>query len=238
MLNTSSPISGVVSCSMLPNLQRGDFIIVQGAPVNAYHINMTRQELDSLDAPATETIGGRSMVINGSIFPYCINNRTNPICAEFISNPTQLVETKGAFTYNYQRCDLSFSSGQLESEPCLKSITFHGTDYMSNFSNDIIVYQPPKGDYYALVGDIVHRALFVIDVDGSTYYLTRGDNNPIIDIQAYDYTDNLENHPVPQADLRGKVISRVPYLGYFKLFIVGSFTADPQCDTQLTFQHV
>ncbi|MFZ5500463.1 MAG: hypothetical protein ACOY58_00930, partial [Candidatus Micrarchaeota archaeon] len=28
MLNTSAPISAVVSCSMLPDLQRGDFVIV------------------------------------------------------------------------------------------------------------------------------------------------------------------------------------------------------------------
>ena len=46
VLNTETPVSGVVSCSMLPNLQRGDFVIVQGAPISAYKLEMTQSELD------------------------------------------------------------------------------------------------------------------------------------------------------------------------------------------------
>src|SRR5271157_1983367 len=91
VLNTSSPISGVVSCSMLPNLQRGDFVIVQGAPVDAYQINMTQVQLDSLDDPATITAAGASMTINGSIFSYCISNQSGPICQDFINSPESLV---------------------------------------------------------------------------------------------------------------------------------------------------
>jgi len=237
VLNTSSPISGVVSCSMLPNLQRGDFVIVQGASVDAYQINMTQAQLDSLNDPATITAGGASMSINGSIFSYCISNQSGPICQDFINSPESLVEQKGAFTYKYERCPIDMS-GVEKSEPCLRSITFNGVEYLTNFSNDIIVYSPPKGDLYASVGDIVHRVFFVINVDGQKYYLTRGDNNPILDLQVYDYGSGLMNHPIPQQDVRGKVITRIPYLGYFKLFISGYFDADPQCQTQLTFDHV
>jgi hypothetical protein len=238
VLNTSSPVSGVVSCSMLPNLQRGDFVIVQGAPVSAYRISMTKAELDSLNGQAFVSINGKNATIEGSIFAYCIRDRTNDVCQEFIKSPESLVERKGAFTYRYERCPMNFSSGELKSEPCLESVTFHGTQYLTNLSNDVIVYAPPAGDLYSMVGDIVHRVFFVMDVDGKTYYLTRGDNNPILDLQVYDYGSGMMNHPIPQDRVRGKVIARVPFLGYFKLFISGYFQEDSQCKTQLEFTHV
>jgi signal peptidase I len=238
VLNTSTPVSGVVSCSMLPNLQRGDFVIVQGAPVNAYEIEMTKTELEALSGPSLVTFGSNNATIEGSLFPYCINNKNSDMCRFFISNPEAFMEKKGPFTYKYERCSLVFSSGSTASEPCVKSVTFKGTEYLANFSNDIIVYQPVAGDYYSLIGDIVHRAMFKINVEEKTYYLARGDNNPILDIQAYDYARVLENTPVPQDNIRGKVIFRIPLLGYFKLFISGYLKEDPQCKTQLDFTNV
>ena len=241
LLNTSAPISGVVSCSMLPNLQRGDFIIVQGAPPNSYHISMTKDELAALNTPAQITYGDQqkqNITIPGSIFVYCNAQRTADVCQSFLDAPENFTEKIGPFTYHYGKCPISFSSGQSGYQPCVESITFHGTDYKTNFSNDVIVYQPNKGDYYSLVGDIVHRAMFSINVDNQTYYLTRGDNNPILDVQAYEYANSLANHPVPASNVRGKVIFRIPILGYFKLFIMGYFQEDPQCKTQLSFDHI
>jgi len=242
ILNTGSPVSGVVSCSMLPNLQRGDFVVVQGAPVRAYEISMSQAELESLNDKAQIATPDTNATIDGSIFPYCIKNRnagiTEAMCQEFIKTPESVVERKGAFTYRYERCSISFSNGDVKSEPCLKSVTFHGKQYLTNLSDDIVVYQPAKDDIYARVGDIVHRTFFAIDVEGKKYYLTRGDNNPILDLQAYDYNSGTGNRPIPQANLRGKVIGRIPYLGYFKLFISGYFQEDAQCKTQLEFSHV
>ncbi len=239
VLNTSSPISGVVSCSMLPNLQRGDFVIVQGAEPKAYEINMTQAELDSLSgSKAVISYGGKNASIDGSIFAYCLSNRAADFCSALIADPSSVVERKGAFTYRYESCPISFSSGDTEQEPCLKSVTFHGTEYLTNFSNDIVVYQPNAGDLFAQIGDIVHRVMFRINADGTEYYLTRGDNNPVLDLQVYDYGSGTGNTPVPKDRLRGKVILRVPYLGYFKLFLSGYFKEDPQCKTQLTFTHV
>lgn len=237
VLNTSSPISGVVSCSMLPNLQRGDFVIVQGVPIKAYDINMTQAQLDSLSGPSQLTYPGGNATIAGSIFPYCLQSTQSGMCQAFIHDPSSFVERKGAFTYKYSSCAIAFSGGSTQSEPCLTSIVFDGNEYQTNFSNDIVVYQPNPGDYFAQVGDIVHRVMFRINVDGKYYYLTRGDNNPILDLQVYDYPSNLGNHPVPQDRLRGKVIGRIPYLGYFKLFLSGYFKEDPQCKTQLSFDH-
>jgi len=237
VLNTSTPVSGVVSCSMLPNLQRGDFVIVQGAPVSAYGISMTPDELASLNGKAVAEYNGANISIDGSMFPYCLRNRNQSVCQAFIQSPSSVIERKGAFTYRYERCPISLSGGGGAAEPCLKSVAFHGTEYLTNFSHDIIVYQPVPGDVYSVVGDIVHRVFFVIDVEGKKYYLTRGDNNPVLDLQVYDYGNGAGNTPIAQDKVRGRVLARIPLLGYFKLFISGYFNEDPQCKMQLEFTH-
>ncbi len=249
VLNTSSPISGVVSCSMLSNLYRGDFVIVQGAPVKGIELNLTKAELDAITGnKATIKLAGSSnndsinqsnVEIDGSIFPYCIfgSNRNSELCQVFVQNPEQITETKGPFTYRYEKCTYDLSNGTRLYEPCLKSVEYAGKQYLTNFSNDIIVYQPQPSDVYARVGDIVHRTMFVLNVDGKKYYLTRGDNNPLLDAQVYDYVTGQVNKPIPQERARGKVIARIPWLGYFKLFISGYLQEDPQCKTQLGFTH-
>ncbi len=238
ILNTSSPISGVVSCSMLPNLHRGDFVIVHGAPIAAYEIEMSETELQSLNDAARITYGGNEATIPGSLIALCSASDNIDVCDAFDGDPEAFVERKGVFTYRYERCPITFTNGTSGYIPCLSSVEFKGQEYLTNFSHDTIVYQPPSSDYYALIGDIVHRALFKIDVDGKKYYVTRGDNNPLLDIQAYDYGHGLQNRPVPEEYVRGKVIFRIPLLGYFKLFISGYFQESPQCRTQLEFTHV
>lgn len=242
ILNTDSPISAVASCSMLPELQRGDFVIVQGAPVRAYEISMTQEELDSLTDRATIFFDGKNISMDGSIFSYCvhelINNRSSALCEAFVNTPQDIVERKGAFTYHYEGCPLSFSNGTSAHRPCVKTVTFRGQEYLTNFSHDVIVYGPPTGDYYSFIGDIVHRVVFKVNAGGKNYYLTRGDNNPVLDVQAYEYNLNLFNHPIPEENLRGKVIFRIPFLGYFKLFVSGHLWEDPQCREQLELTHV
>ncbi len=235
ILNTETPISGVVSCSMLPNLQRGDFVLVHGSPIAAYEIEMTREELDSINDKAEITYGNKSATIKGSVFSYCVFNRHTDMCQAFVKSPDEFVEKKGPFTYSYDRCPMTYSNGSQASQPCVTSVSFKGKEYLANFSNDIMIFNPPQTDYYSLIGDIVHRTMFKINVDGKYYYLTRGDNNPILDIQIYNYQNDLENKPVPEENVRGKVVLRIPILGYFKLFLSGYLQEDPQCRTQLEF---
>jgi signal peptidase I len=238
LLNTGTPLSAVVSCSMLPNLQRGDFVVVQGAPVRAHEISMTAEELDSLTSSRSEiTYGEKNASLDGSLFTYCLSDPYGELCSAYRSSPQSVVEKKGAFTYRYERCNLTLTNGTGGSMPCLKSVTFKGEEYLTDFSNDVVVYQPSQGDVYSQIGDIVHRVMFKISVGNETYYLTRGDNNPILDMQVYDYGSGRLNHPIPQKGLRGKVIGRIPLLGYFKLFLSGYFQEDSQCRTQLSFTH-
>ena len=237
ILNTSSPISAVVSCSMLPDLQRGDFVIVQGAPVEAYDIDMSASEFGSLEDSAKISYDGNSATVPGSLYSYCLLDSKSDICRSFVRYPELFIEQKGPFTYRYERCGITFSNGTEAAMPCLRSVIFEGEEYLTDFSNDIIVYGPQPGDPYSAIGDIVHRVMFKVDVDGKGYYLTRGDNNPLLDIQVYDYNRGRGNQPVPEEQVRGKVIGRIPLLGYFKLFISGYFAEDGQCKTQLSYTH-
>lgn len=240
LLNTSAPISAVVSCSMLPDLQRGDFVIVQGAPVKAYEIEMSETEFRSLTNPSEITYDGNKATVGGSLMSYCdpSSNRSGEMCDTFRAHPELFVEEKGPFRYRYESCDVALSDGSEGYMPCLKSVSFHGVEYLTDFSNDIIVYSPMPTEPYAVIGDIVHRVLFKIDVDGETYYLTRGDNNPLMDLQVYDYGRGMGNLPISEEQVRGKVIGRIPLLGYFKLFIHGYFTEYEQCKTQLRYTSV
>lgn len=237
LLNTDTPISGVVSCSMLPNLQRGDFVIVQGSDVNAYTINMTKQEFESILDPTQIIHKNQSIMINGSLFSYCVFNRNSQLCNDFVLAPELFIESKGPFIFSYSKCPIKMD-GKNAYQPCLESVQFKGHNFLTNFSNDVIIYKPKQGDLYSFVGDIVHRVFFEINVDGKKYYITRGDNNPILDTQVFDHKSGIGNSPVASENVKGKVIFRIPYLGYFKLFISGFFNEDSQCSTQLEYKHV
>lgn len=229
VLQTSSPISAVASCSMLPNLDRGDFVIVQGSSIGAYEINLTKDEFKQLLEPAM--VGNKSFT--GSIYAYCLQ-KSDPICADFIAEPSAFEEKRGPLTFYYANCIIT-TSGKKTYEPCVSLVGFKGKNYTINFSHDVVVYQPTANEIYSLIGDIVHRSQFKLNVDGEAYYLTKGDNNPIFDIQVFDYKSSMGNYPISQERVKGKVVGRVPYLGYLKLFISGLFAEPAQCKTQLEY---
>lgn len=238
VLNTSSPISAVVSCSMLPNLDRGDFVIVQGGEAAGYEINMTREEFSLFrDRISTVEYNNSNRTLDTTLYYFCAAMEEEEMCKEFKSRPSQFVEKRGPFEYHYATCWINVSDGSRRYGPCLKSVVFKEKEYIPNFSHDTIVYQPVEGDLFGQIGDIIHRVYFKVNVDGEIYYITKGDNNPVLDIQVYDFASMKYNSPVPEANSRGKVIGRVPYLGYFKLFISGFWTEDEQCHMQLTYEH-
>ncbi len=238
ILNTSTPVSGVVSCSMLPNLERGDFIIVQGADSIAYEISMSENELRELtDGPMTAVANGMEYSLPMPLYSYCNCYSSELLCQTFNQHPENVVEKAGPFRYHYTMCEIGYSDSDVKGYgKCLESIEFNGKNYYTNLSNDVIVYQPGTNDLYANVGDIVHRLFFKIDVNGKNYYLTKGDNNPIMDMQVVDCNNpGIKNRPVPEENVKGKVIARVPYLGYLKLFISGLWHEDSQCRWQISY---
>ena len=238
VLNTSVPISAVVSCSMLENLNRGDFVIVQGTGIKAYEISMESTELAALKKGITTVeYNGTKKEVHGSIYSYCIAHYFDDMCKEFVKYPEQFNETIGPFKYNYEKCTMKIRDSASVQEPCMISVEFKGNIYYTNFSHDTIVYQPPKTEYFSLFGDIVHRAYFKIDVNGEKYYLTKGDNNPILDLMVYSSAYKMGNTPIPEKNQKGRVLLKIPFLGYAKLLIAGQLTEPDQCKQLLSYQH-
>ncbi len=246
-LNTSSPISAVASCSMLPNLGRGDMLLVQGAPIDAYELTMTPAEfaaLSNIQNTQIKLSNGSTETIRGSLFSTCYRADSKntyvintPLCTEFHANPSTIHEIRGPLEFEFSSCAVKTAQGDRKM-PCVTSVTFKDKRYIPDLTHDIVVYQPQKNDLYRRVGDIVHRAYFKISVtDGSKYYLTKGDNNNVFDIQVFDEKTLQGNAPVPIENTKGKIVFSVPYLGYVRLFLGGIFQDQPQCFTQLTYPH-
>lgn len=231
LLNTPAPLDAIVSCSMLPHFDRGDLVILQGGGVTAPALSISKDEFEKITSTAIVRFDNETKEVNGSIFSYCTQKKDD-ICSIFIANPEKFSEEHGPLTFHYSRCTKVFPSSKKEgSIPCISSVEYHGSAIEENLSNDVIVYQPSKDEVYARSGDIIHRALLKLEVDNNTYYITKGDNNPIADMQVFDYTTGTGNRPPSSQQLKGKVVLRVPYVGFFKLFISGMFIEPTGCDS-------
>lgn len=238
ILNSPVPINAVVSCSMLPNVERGDLILVHGDAPTAYGIELSESELEALQSPETlvraEGIG--EFYVNGSMYAYCTQH-ADPVCTAFASSPESFSEVRGPFTFNYAECGRIKGNIVLVS-PCVESVEFKGKEYLTNLSHDTIVYAPYEGDVFSYTGDIIHRVFFRMDSGGETYYLTKGDNNPVFDVQVYDYSMKIGNRAPSSSRYRGKILFRLPVLGYPKLFISGFFAETVNCDSTLNYTTV
>jgi signal peptidase I len=238
ILNSPVPINAVVSCSMLPNVERGDLILVQGTEPSGYEITLSESELAALqsDEVLVGVQGMGTFSVNGSIYSYCAQHRDS-ICDIFSSEPELFSESRGPFTFSYASCE-RHKGGIILVTPCVDSVSFGGKSYYANLSHDTIVYGPGEGNIYYYTGDIIHRVFFKVTSGGETYYLTKGDNNPIFDVQVYDYSLGLGNDAPSSQDYKGKILFRAPVLGYPKLFISGFFSETTNCDSTLNYTYV
>ena len=232
VLQTPSPINAIVSCSMLPHIQRGDMVVLSGDRLQA-----PQEEVASLAGVAGAQVYENDALVatvNGSIYSYCATRQNATLCQRFISSPERFVEEHGALSIGYSKCEILMDKqSDALYGPCAEWLEVNGNRYYENLSNDIVVYQPEKGEYYARTGDIIHRAFILLNnnEDGKTYFLTKGDNNPIFDIQVYDYALNEGNRPVELSRSKGRILFGVPYLGFFKLFISPAAIVTPAgCD--------
>jgi hypothetical protein len=238
ILNSPVPINAVVSCSMLPNVERGDLILVQGAEPLGYEVEISEEELRALQSTEATVSAGAlgSFEIQGSLYSYCTQHRDD-VCTLFASDPEMFTETRGPFTFNYGSCIRKSGNLGLVT-PCVESVDFRGQEYLANFSHDTIVYGPRPGELYSYAGDIIHRLYFKVRSGDETYYLTKGDNNPVFDIQVYDYSINAGNSAPSSPQLKGLILFRIPFLGYPKLFISGFFAETANCDSTLSYPSV
>src|SRR3989338_8127565 len=230
VLQTPSPLNAIVSCSMLPHLQRGDMVVLSGDRLSA-----PLEEIKSLEGIGTAEVyedGNRVATVPGSIYSYCAQRQGSQMCNSFVTNPSSYTEKHGELAIGYEKCGIIYpKTGQKQSGPCVSYLEVNGRQYQTNLANDIGVYQPNPGEYYSRVGDIIHRAFIKLKVGSQVYFLTKGDNNPIFDIQVYDEKTGTGNRPVEIERSRGRVLFTIPIVGYLKLFISPGAILTPEgCD--------
>lgn len=242
ILQTSSPIDVVASCSMLPNLHRGDLVILHGIP------NMTdflqSKGIPVVNVPQTAFNNMVNSMQNEFIEPFAYEQANPSVISDIIQSnlsrysvgfynleciakePSSaydkcMVSQQGnLIKYNYSVARLATIQGNA-SIVYVSGITIGTTTVSENYSNPTIVYKTTKLDYFT--GDIIHRAFAAIKVGSQYYLLTKGDNNPVLDIESL-------NYPVNQTDVIGYVIADVPYLGYPSLIIKGQVGTVAGCN--------
>lgn len=216
LLGTKVPFNGVVSCSMVPSFERGDLLLLQ-ADSGENSIALSQEDFDSLTSVATVSYAGSIYSFNGSIFSYCVAHPAEGICMEFSKNAPAFYEMHGPLKFSYGYCErIAKGSGSLVSrEVCVKGISYNSKPLAP--TADVAVYEPNKGDLFSYSGDIVHRIVARFSHGNMTKYVTKGDNNPVADMQVYDYAHSLGNSPFPSKSVKGTVALRLPYLGFFKL---------------------
>jgi len=214
LLNTSTPLDAVVSCSMLPSLERGDMLVLQGGEVKAPTVSMSRSEWEQARA------GG----LMERQCAACIGQNSTYAC---LSDRGGIAMPSGLFDYACSLCERVDREGNREFVPCTTGVDIKGKGVDLSEKGEVIVYTPLPTDIFARSGDIVHRARFVVDVEGEKYIFTKGDNNNLFDVQ-------VGNAPVEPRRIMGRAVLRVPWLGYFKLFISGLFEEPGGCESRFT----
>lgn len=237
-LNTANPLDVVPSCSMLPSLQRGDMILIQGANQNnlkAPIVNVTRSEWDSsFSSVNTESLQCVAYSEEGSsvrLSQFVLSGYSVGLLKSSSGGTAEIVppsaQNASLVKYSCGTVNVTFENGTVEKEASTTAITIGNTTINGDRNNSIVVYQTvPQDDFYKL-GDsyIVHRVYAILNVSGTYYTLTKGDNNPGLDIQYLNAPANLS-----QGQVGGKVVAGIPYLGYLKLILSNNFVEPTGCN--------
>lgn len=203
VLRTATPLNVVTSCSMLPSLDRGDLIILEGSEPRApmlvleedlsrveYHLNYVQDHATGTLQPFYSMTLGSQELFSYRFTPCTITQRPRPFTNA--SPSTQRI--------------------------CTNSMEFKGREIGFDKENDVIVFTSTPSEY----GLIIHRVFLKIRAADGVYYLTKGDNNPLLDQQS-------GVRLVPEKDVQGRVALRVPFAGYLKLFLFLQFEEPPGC---------
>jgi hypothetical protein len=235
LLNTAYPLDVVPSCSMLPVLQRGDMILLQGAnqnnivaPVVNVNASLWNSSFSSYGNEALECVAynesSSGVSISQLVKPgYKVGLlKTTPSGSEIVPYSSQ---AESAIKYQCGIVNVTYTNKTTEEEASTVAITIGNTTITGDKNNSIVVYQTVPQDEFYKLGDsyIVHRVYALVNVSGTYYTLTKGDNNPGLDVQYFNYPANL-------SQVGGKVIGSVPYLGYVKLILSNNFVEPTGCN--------
>ena len=231
VLQTHAPLNAVVSCSMLPSLDRGDMMVLQGALPNAPEIQLSEEAWGAFNFSGAGWCGLCKKQEDGS-YELCQGTPVRPIeivdsGGSLLAYGTEVREeapAQGNVGVECGWCEVALGSGKTVKAPCATGLRLGSAVVHEDLSNDVVVYTAGKGD--RMPGEIIHRVYARVNADGKYYFITKGDNNPQFDFQ-------YGNAPVPEGRVTGKTILRIPYLGYVKLFLFGYLATPPGCDSRI-----
>ncbi len=183
ILNTNSPMVIVSSSSMVPEMFRGDIIVLYGEKnIKAEEINFN------------EEIKGKIYSDYGKTFP-------EPITKQFDSKTGQtLIKLNNP-----------------------EEIQIGETKIQITKKGDVIVYFSPFSGK-----EIIHRTIAKINASDGVFFLTKGDANPSIDQECIEqktiygetvYLACITKNAIPEKEITGKAILRIPLLGCVKLWV-------------------
>jgi heme/copper-type cytochrome/quinol oxidase subunit 4 len=257
ILQTSSPINVVASCSMLPNLHRGDMVFLHGITnmsqfLSSNHVpivNLSGSQFTSYANISTmwrvylPYYDDKTSLLNSfganPFSPFIPSGSNYKIglydlkCIDYYVSKGIYYDSSKCYVdqtdqkdslvqYNYSIERLSASNGTNTSVVVTSELKIDGTVIKENYSNPIIVYATVPNDSYPQ-SDVVHRLVAAVKDDGHYYLLTKGDNNPYLDLQ-------VVNYPVNQSSTVGYVIGSVPVLGYIKILLSGQISSVAGCN--------
>ena len=75
---------------------------------------------------------------------------------------------------------------------------------------DVVTYRATDPTYYGVL--ITHRIVDIKEENGEKIYITKGDHNETVD-----------RSPINLSQITGKVVMRIPKIGYIKYFLVLSY---------------
>lgn len=200
VLSTGSPLNVVTSCSMVPVLERGDFIVLQGGKYAAQETG-----------------------VNYSLGNAEYSEKTYRVGDEYYRFTDAYVDGEKVFTFGFGKCLETKRGGTPTEKPCASFIEVNGEKFYDLQDGDVVVYLAEPAEY----GLIIHRTLLKINAADGVYYVTKGDNNRFADQQA-------GIRLVPEERIQGKILARVPLIGYAKLFLFLQFAEPAGCDTSIT----
>ncbi|MEM3227334.1 MAG: hypothetical protein QXR58_00065 [Candidatus Micrarchaeaceae archaeon] len=239
-LNTPYPLNVVPTCSMLPVLHRGDLVAIDGvSSVSQLHapiVNVSGQEWNAtlrnfssefLTCVAYNASSGSVSSIYRSgdelaLYPFSGRGSVIP----------QNDQGSNLIRYGCGTAQVKESNGSVFTEAYTKSITIGNTTIQGDRNNSIVVYKTIPQDYFYQLGDayIVHRVYAIVHAGNGYYILTKGDNNPGLDIQ-------FGNEPIlfeqGNSYIEGKVVLVVPYIGYLRLIFSRQLSEPLGCNTTI-----
>lgn len=232
-LHTSAPLNVVPSCSMLPYLHRGDMIAIEGVQsirdLKAPVVSMTAGEFDamnrSMDGEFLSCVAYNVTHNTITVSQYVYKGYSIGLYDSALNRIVSQGEQTGAITYTCGSRNVTFQNGTTMREAYTTAITIAGDTIIGDRNNSVIVYKTIPEDSFYQEGDayVVHRIYAIINASGNYYVLTKGDNNPGLDMQ-------YGNYPIKLSDIEGKVVASVPYIGYIKLILSNSFSQPAGCN--------